>query len=181
MQLPVYLWHKQAAIKHAHSLKRIQLNWYEASYLVWPLCQTQEHSLASSSSSVGCETETGTRRWRDERPCGPRPSPPHYACRSEPASGWVLWASHRFLHLRCSPPMTALPGIWGQTKSRDQDIFIIQAFIQIENCYIKLQYYFTVVHFFLYFWSNKCSLDENYTFILKPFYCGHINNLFVFI
>ncbi len=31
---------------------------------------------------------------------------------------------------------------------------------QIENSYFKLQQYFTILLFLLYFWSNKCSFCE---------------------
>ncbi len=38
----------------------------------------------------------------------------------------------------------------------------ILKYIKIENCYCNLQYYFTKLQFvFLYFWSNRFSLDEH--------------------
>ncbi len=42
-------------------------------------------------------------------------------------------------------------------------------YIQIENSYLKLQYYFTILLFLLYF-NNKCSLGEQKRVLLKRIY-----------
>ncbi len=42
-----------------------------------------------------------------------------------------------------------------------QKKFRTAAYYKIENGYFKLQYYFTILSFLLYFWSNKCSLGEH--------------------
>ncbi len=36
----------------------------------------------------------------------------------------------------------------------------ILTYIQIQNRYLKFKWYLTIFLFLLYFWSNKCSLDE---------------------
>ncbi len=45
----------------------------------------------------------------------------------------------------------------------------ILTYIQIENSYLKLQYYFTILLIWLYF-NNKCSLGEQKRVILKRIY-----------
>ncbi len=47
---------------------------------------------------------------------------------------------------------------WRNDENSEID-YILKS-IQIGNQYYKLQLNFTILHFSLYFWSNKYSLDE---------------------
>ncbi len=57
----------------------------------------------------------------------------------------------------------------------------ILTYIHIENSYFKLESYFTILQFLLYFWSNKCSFGDLFQNLTTNFwavvYCSCILNI----